>query len=81
MIDSFAHNLGNLKYILEIAQTRYLDNVDKTFTDNYPRYRLLDKVWLRKPENYDTLPFYKLATRNFGQFKIVGVDDERRTTG
>ena len=49
MINSFAHNLGNLKHILEIAQRRYLDNMDKIRTDNYPRYRLLDKVWLRKP--------------------------------
>jgi len=55
--------LVNLKYILEIAKTRYLDNMDKTRTDNYPRYRLLDKVWLKKPENYDALPFYKLTTK------------------
>jgi len=34
MIDSFVHNLGNLKHILEIAQTRYLD---KARTDNYPK--------------------------------------------
>jgi len=78
MIYSFAQNLGNLKQILEIAQTRFLDNLDKTRTDNYLRYRLLDKVWLRKPENYDALPFYKLAMRKFVDFKIVGVDDEKK---
>jgi hypothetical protein len=78
MIDSFAHNIGNLKHILEIAQIKYLDNMDRTRTDNYPRYRLLDKVWLRKPENYDALPFYKLATRKFGPFKVVGVDEEKK---
>jgi hypothetical protein len=44
MTDSFAHNLGNLKYILEIAQTRYLDNLDNSRTDNYPRYKILDKI-------------------------------------
>ena len=38
MIDSYAHNLGNLNHILKIAQTRYLDNMDKTRTDKYPRY-------------------------------------------
>jgi len=78
MIDSFAHNLENLKHMLEIAQTRYLDNMDKTLTDNYPRYRLLDKVWLRKTENYDALPFYKLATRKFEPFKVVGVNEEKK---
>jgi len=45
MIDSFAHNLGNLKHILEIAQTRYLHNMDKSRTDSFPRYMLLDKVY------------------------------------
>ncbi|KAG4083343.1 hypothetical protein H8356DRAFT_1357088 [Neocallimastix lanati (nom. inval.)] len=40
--------------------------------------RLLDKEWLRKPENYDALPFYKLATRKFGPFKVIGVDDEKK---
>ena len=78
MIDNFAHSLGNLKHILEIAQTRYLDNMDKTRTDNYPRYRLLDKVWLKKPENYDVLPFYKLTTRKYGPFKVVGADEEKK---
>jgi len=70
VIDSLAYNLGNLKHILEIAQTRYLDK-----TDNYPRYRFLDKVWLKKPNNYDALPFYKLSTR---KFKVVGVDEEKK---
>jgi len=69
MIDSFAYHLGNLKHILETAQTRYLDNMDKTRTDNYPRNRLLDKVWLKKPETYDALPFYKLTTRKYGHSK------------
>jgi len=78
MINSFAHNLGNLKHILEIAQRRYLDNMDKIRTDNYPRYKLLNKVWLKKPENYDMLPFYKLATRKYGPFKVVGVDEEKK---
>jgi len=79
MIDSFTHNLGNLNHIPEIAQTRFLDNMDKTRIDNYSRYRLLDKVWLKKPENYDVLPFYKLTTRKkYGPFKIVGVDKERK---
>jgi len=78
VIDSFAHNLGNLKPILKIAQTRYLDNMDKTRTNNYSRYRLLDKIWLKKPENYDALPFYKLSTRKYGPFKVVGVDEEKK---
>jgi len=64
LIDSFAHNLGNLKHMLEIAQTRYLDQMDKSRTDDYPHYRLLDLVWLKKPENYDALPFYKLETNS-----------------
>jgi len=34
MIDSFAHNLGNLKPILKIGQTRYLDNMDKSRMDS-----------------------------------------------
>jgi len=78
VIDNFAHNLGNLKHILEIAQTRYLDNMDMTRTDNYPRYRLLDKVWLKKPENYDALPFYNLTTRKYGQFKMIGVEENKK---
>jgi len=78
MIDNFAHNLCKLKHILEIAQTRYLDNMDKTHTYNYLRYRLLDKVWLKKPENYDVLPFYKLTTRKYGPFKVVGLDEEKK---
>jgi len=28
--------------------------------------------------NYDALPFYKLATRKFGPFKVIGVDDEKK---
>jgi len=78
LIDSFAHNLGNLKHMLEIAQGRYLDSMDKNRTDNYPRYQLLDLVWLKKPENYDALPFYKLETRKYGPFKIVGIDEEKK---
>ena len=78
IVDSFAHNLGNLKHILEISQTRYLDNMDKDRSDNYPRYKLMDKVWLKKPENYDALPFYKLSTRKFGPFRITGVDEARK---
>jgi len=78
MIDNFAHNLVNLKNILEIAQTRYLDNMDKSRTDNYPRYKLLDKIWIKKPENYDGLPFYKLATRKYGPFKVIGVDEAKK---
>jgi len=78
LIDSFAHNLGNLKHMLEIAQTRYLDQMDKSRTDNYPHYKLLDLVWLKKPENYDALPFYKLETRKFGPFKVIGIDPEKK---
>ena len=78
LIDSFAHNLGNLKHMLEIAQTRYLDQMDKSRTDDYPHYKLLDLVWLKKPENYDALPFYKLETRKFGPFKVIGIDSERK---
>ena len=52
--------------------------MDKSRTDNYLRYRLLDKVMLKKPENYDALPFYKLATRKYGPFKVVGIDEERK---
>jgi len=29
-------------------------------------------------ENYDTLPFYKLSTRKYGPFKVVGVDEEKK---
>lgn len=78
VIDSFAHNLGNLKQMIDIVQTRYLDKMDEKRTDNYPNYRLLDLVRLRKPENYDALPFYKLSTRKFSSFKIVGVDEEKK---
>ena len=49
IIDSFAHNLGNFKHMLEISRTRYLDIMDQHRSDNYPRYKLLDLVWLKKP--------------------------------
>ena len=64
IIDSFPHNLGNLKHMLDIAQTRYLNRMDEKRSENYPRYKLLDLVWLKKPENYDALPFYKLTVTN-----------------
>eukprot|EP00833_Pecoramyces_ruminatium_P016170 jgi/Orpsp1_1/1190202/evm.model.d7180000077406.1 len=78
MVDSFAHNLGNIKHMLEIAQGRYLDNMDSKRSDSYPRYKLLDLVWLKKPENYNALPFYKLETRKFGPFKVIGMDEDKR---
>lgn len=78
MVDSFAHNLGNLKHILEVNRNYYLDKMDTHRTDNYPRYKIHDLVWLKKPENYHALPFYKLETRYYGPFRIVGTHEEQR---
>jgi len=77
MIDSFAHNLSNLKHILEINRTRYLDKVDGHRINNLPEIKLLDLVWLRKPTNYHPLPFYKLTTRKYGPYKVIGVDKNK----
>jgi len=78
MIDSFAHNLANLKHMLEITQTRYIDNMDKHRTDNCPDYKLYYLVWLKRPEHYHVLPFYKLETRRYGPIKIVGIDPKKK---
>jgi len=77
IIDSFAHNLANLKHILEINRTRFMDKVDERRIDNLPEIRLLDLVWLKKPSNYHPLPFYKLTTRKYGPYKVIGVDKNK----
>jgi len=78
MIDSFAHNLANLKHILEIQRTRFLDQMDKHRSTNYPTIKLYDLVWLKKPANYNPLPFYKLQTRKYGPFRVVGIDESKK---
>jgi len=55
-----------------------MDNMDKSKIDNYPRYWLLDKVLLKKPENYDELLFYKQTTRKYGPFKVIDVHEEKK---
>jgi len=77
MIDSFAHNLSNLKHILKINRTRYMDKVDAHRIDNLPEIKLLDLVWLKKPSNYHPLPFYKLTTRKYGPYKVRGIDKSK----
>ena len=52
--------------------------MDENRSEDYPRYQLLDLVWLRKPENCDALPFYKLSTWKFGPFKVIGIDVEKK---
>jgi len=34
-------------------------------------------VWLKKPLNYRPLPFYKLTTRKYGPYKVIGVDKSK----
>ena len=77
IVDRFAHNLANLKHILEINRTRFMDKVDERRIDNLPEIRLLDLVWLKKPSNYHPLPFYKLTTRKYGPYKVIGVDKNK----
>jgi len=48
IVDSFSHNLANLKHILEIQRTRFLDKMDKYRSGNYPTIKLYDLVWLKK---------------------------------
>ena len=76
-IDSFAHNLANLKHILAIQKENYLNAKDKKLANPPVQYQLCDLVWLKKPASFNPLPFYKLQTRRYGPFKITGVYPEQ----
>lgn len=47
---------------------------------NCPIYILLDKVPLKELENDNALLFYKSPTRKFGTFKVIGIDEAKKTT-
>ena len=74
MIDTFAHNLGKPQ--------AYPSNRSNQVPGQYgqesngqltPGTSYQIKVWLKKSENYVALPFYKLITRKYESFKVIGV--------
>ena len=77
LIDSFSHNLADLKHTLEINRNRYLDEKDKHLYPNFKRFKVHDLVWLRKPVNYHPPLAFKLQTRKYGPFKVTGVDESK----